>query len=75
MGFNPWTAFHTDFNQSVLLEIAQAMVDTVRDWHENAALCCAARPVALPVLVGSEWEAECLNLQLCRDCATPATCT
>ena len=36
MGFNPWTVFHTNFNQSVLLEIAQAMVDTVTR-HASAA--------------------------------------
>jgi alpha-galactosidase len=28
LGFNPWTAFRAGFNQSVMLEVAHAMVDT-----------------------------------------------
>lgn len=28
MGFNPWTAFGTDINQAVLLEVADAMIAT-----------------------------------------------
>jgi alpha-galactosidase len=28
MGFNPWTAFRANFNQTVLLEVADALVKT-----------------------------------------------
>ena len=28
MGFNPWTAFRSGFNQSVLLEVADTLVQT-----------------------------------------------
>ena len=28
MGFNPWTAFRSGFNQTVLLEVADKLVET-----------------------------------------------
>ena len=27
MGFNPWTAFRSNFNSTILLEVADAMVN------------------------------------------------
>ena len=48
-------AFHTNFNQSVLLEIAQAMVDTVRESASCAMLHASARPAAL-------WMGGCVGV-------------
>ncbi len=48
-------AFHTNFNQSVLLEIAQAMVDTVRESACCAVLHASARPTTLWVGGGGGW--------------------
>lgn len=82
-------AFHTNFNQSVLLEIAQAMVDTVRESACCAACCSCARRfvdrcarLAAAVYnvmrvwgAGLGWVAESVGDLVCRACATQATFT
>lgn len=47
--------FHTNFNQSVLLEIAQAMIDTVR----NPACCADRSSVTHSCVGGGGWRVLC----------------